>query len=141
MANENAAPNASVEALANVTSTVYCSIKGDDLATKKLIFNAVSNSKPLKDFIGKTLRIKDVIAQNVRLEDMNNKGEFNDSVRVVLIDEKGEAYGTVSSGIMNSLTNMFAIVGEPHEWGEPLPMKVNSKKGRRGFDFLSLELA
>ena len=139
--NTHDAPNSTVDALANVSSTIYCSILGNDVESKKIIFNAVSNSVPLKDMIGKTINVKDVIAQNVRLEDMNKPGEFNDSVRVVLIDDEGKAYGTVSTGIMNSLTNMFAIMGKPDTWDAPLPMKVNSKAGRRGFNFLSLELA
>lgn len=144
MAQENvnnaAAPNTTVDALSNVTSTIFCSIVGNDLDSKKRIYNAVSNSTPLKDKIGDVLNIVDVIAQNVRLEDRNNPGTYNDAVRVVLIDADGAAYGTVSSGVMNSLTNMFAIVGNPH-WETPMPIKVNSKKGNRGFDFLSLELA
>lgn len=140
MSDNHDAPNQSVDALANVTSTIFCSIVGDDIESKKRIFNAVSNSTPLKDMIGKTIAIKDVIAQNVRLEDMNKPGEFNDAVRVVLIDPDGVAYGTVSSGVMNSLTNLFAIVGKPETWAEPMNVQVNSKAGRRGFNFLALEL-
>jgi len=141
MAHDNtSAPNQSVAALEEVTSTVYCSIKGDDVEAKKAIFNAISNSTPLKDEIGKTIFVKDVIAQNVRLEDLNQPGVFNDSVRVVLIDPEGHAYGTVSTGVMNSLTNLFAIMGKPDTWADPLEVSVNSVTGRRGFNFISLSL-
>lgn len=130
-----------VSNLANTGSSIYCSLKGNDLDTKKKIYNAVSDSSPLHDMIGKTIKVRDIIAQNVQLEDMQNPGEMVDTVRVVLIDDKGKAFGTVSSGVMNSLQNIFAIVGQPESWADPLPVIVREKTGRKGFRFLSLELA
>ena len=119
---------------------IYSSIKGTDPETRKKIYTAVSASDSLRDFLNKKLNIVDVIAQNVQLTD-DKTGEVSSAVRIVLIDDKGKAYGSVSTGVYQSLTNLFAIVGKPEEWLTPMVITPVEKMGRRGFRFISLELS
>ena len=47
---------------------MYSSIKGADLETRKTIFNAVNSAEPIADHLGTVLNIRDIIIQNVDLE-------------------------------------------------------------------------
>jgi len=118
----------------------YSSITGDDLAARKAIYKAVSAAVPLSDHLGKTIQLKDVIVQPVQSEN-EQTGEVEDYLRTTLIDADGTAYSAGSSGVASSLRNMFDVLGEPGTWPEPLPIKVVEKKGRKGFKFMSIELA
>ena len=47
---------------------MYSSIQGADLETLKTIFNAVNSAEPIADHLGTVLNVRDIIIQNVELE-------------------------------------------------------------------------
>lgn len=124
--------------LGNFKRDIYSSIKGNDFQTKKDILKAITNCESLADYIGKTVTIKDVVAQEVEME---RDGEIKRGVRIVLIDADGVAYACVSSGVKSALDNVFAIMGEPNEWPEPQTFNIVQKKGNNGYKFTTLEIA
>ena len=125
--------------LENASADILCTIKGDDPVTKAKVFNALANPDySLSDFTGKTVRMVDVLAQYVKITD-DKTGEVSTQPRVIIIDDQGKAYSCVSIGVMNSLTQIFMVMGRPH-YDIPLPLSVSSKKGRHGYNFLSLAI-
>lgn len=117
----------------------YTSITGDDVETRKRVFKAVSDAVPLKQALGKTLTIVDVIVQPTSSEN-EQTGEVEEYLRTTLIDDKGVAHSAGSVGIATALKNIFDIVGEPGSEAWPLKVKPVSRTGRKGFDYLTLEL-
>lgn len=111
----------------------YCSIKGDSREALVAIYNAINSpDHKLSDFVGKKLNIKDISIE--RVENMNDEtGDMVANARVVLIDENGESYTCVSSGIYSAIKKLVAVFGEP-TWEPALPVEIqnlSTKKGRK----------
>lgn len=111
----------------------YCSIKGDSREALVAMYNAINSpDHKLSDFVGKKLNIKDISIE--RVENMNDEtGEMAANARVVLIDENGESYTCVSSGIYSAIKKLVAVFGEP-TWEPALPVEIqnlSTKKGRK----------
>lgn len=111
--------------------TSYCSIKGGDRATKAKLFNASNNpDHKVGDFINKKIKVKDMLVEIIEISD-EETGEVTKQPRVVLIDEKGEAYQAVSTGIFNAAKKAIQIFGEP-TWDEPLEVIVKQVTVKNG---------
>lgn len=111
----------------------YCSIKGDSREELVAMYNAINSpDHKLSDFVGKKLNIKDISIE--RVENMNDEtGDMVANARVVLIDENGESYTCVSSGIYSAIKKLVAVFGEP-TWEPALPVEIqnlSTKKGRK----------
>lgn len=111
----------------------YCSIRGDSREALVAMYNAINSpDHKLSDFVGKKLNIKDISIE--RVENMNDEtGDMVANARVVLIDENGESYTCVSSGIYSAIKKLVAVFGEP-TWEPALPVEIqnlSTKKGRK----------
>lgn len=111
----------------------YCSIKGDSREALVAMYNAINSpDHKLSDFVGKKLNIKDISIE--RVENMNDEtGDMVANARVVLIDDNGESYTCVSSGIYSAIKKLVAVFGEP-TWEPALPVEIqnlSTKKGRK----------
>lgn len=126
MATVNVAQELSAEA----TST-FCSVQGGDRKTKALIYNAMNNPKhKVGDFINKTIDVKDVFVELIE-QTSEETGETVQVPRVVLIDDKGEAYQAVSVGIFNAVKNAIQVFGQP-TWDEPLKCMIKQIAVKNG---------
>lgn len=119
----------------------YCSISDDGSRESKVsIYNAINNAKnKIDDFKGQKINVVDVVAHPVKLVE-DQSGELIEALRIVLIDDKGEGYETVATGVMSSLEKLFGIVGMP-SYDPPLTVIPREQKTRKGFKTLTLDLA
>lgn len=132
MANELA-----INEAPDFSAGMFCSIHAETQADRLDIFEAVSNSAPLDDVVGKTVTVENVIIQPVEMADPAT-GEVSMRNRIVLITPEGNAYGCTSTGVETSLKNLFAIVGVP-PWNPAITFDVVKKPGRNGYKFTSLQ--
>ena len=127
---EKSSVNLSTELSTN-SSTMWCSIQGGDKQTKAKLFNASNNPEhKVGDYINKVIKVTDALVEIIELEN-EETGIVETAPRVVLIDEKGEAYQAVSAGIFNALKKAIQIFGEP-TWDEPLPVLVKQVSVKNG---------
>lgn len=109
--------------LSEKSTSTFCSVQGGDRKAKALVYNAMNNpTHRIGDCINKKLKIKDVLAELIELES-EETGEMQTVPRVVLIDDKGESYQAVSTGIFNAVKKAIAVFGAP-TWDEPLEIEV-----------------
>jgi hypothetical protein len=127
-----------IQGLNNPDSAYYSSIKGDDFSARLAIAAAITSSIPVDESLGKTINLKNYVVQPVELIN-EDTGEVNTAPRVILIDDNGTAYHATSTGLLSSLRNMNAVLGEPNVWPQPVPVKVVEQKGRNGFKFFTLK--
>lgn len=129
-----------VENLTHSQHSFYSSIVDNGTRKSKItIYNAINKAdEKLDNHKGEVLKIRDVVAHTVSLVD-ENTGEILDCLRIVLVDEKGVGYESISQGIYSSLQKIFAVVGLP-TWDEPLQIKCVEQRTRKGFKTLTLEL-
>lgn len=142
ISSEDMAQAGMLSSLKNPTAVFFCSIEDDGSRESKVkIYNSINtDGEKLIDHCGETLEITDVAAHGVSLAD-EKTGEINEVLRVVLIATDGTTYSCVSSGVIESLKKIFAIVGVPSWKEEPVkivPTEVRTKQGRR---VLTLALA
>lgn len=125
--------------LSQNASTVYCSVKGGDRATKAKVYNAMNNPEhKVGDMINKTIKVKDVLVEIIELAN-EETGEIEEAPRVVLIDDKGQAYQAVSQGIFSAVKNAIQVFGAP-TWEEPLPCLIKQVPVKSG-SMLTFDIA
>lgn len=111
----------------------YCSINIDseDRATAAKVYNALNNPEGrISDMINKDIAVKDVLIEITEVVNAET-GATEQAPRVVLIDEKGKAYQSVSVGMYGAVRNLVKIYGEP-TWEPPITCTVIQKKTGKG---------
>ena len=119
------------------TQGMYCSIHAETQDDRLDIYDAVSNSLPLDDMVGKVVAVENIIIQPIEMTD-NATGVKSIRNRIVLITPDGTAYGCTSSGVETSMKNLFAIVGCP-PWNPAIEFDIVKKQGRNGYKFTTLQ--
>lgn len=109
----------------------FCSVKAETMEDKALVFNAANNPQhKVADYINKKIMVRDVYAETLELINRET-GEIDKAPRIVLIDDKGEAYECVSVGMFSALKKLIATFGEP-TWEQPIPVVVKQEKVANG---------
>lgn len=119
----------------------YCSFPMNTIEEKKKAFSIISNpEKRLSDMINKKIRMKDLFAEQVEITD-ENTGEIINTVRMVIVDDKGVGYACVSKGVFNSMSRLIGLIGHPSEWKEPLTIEIKSKQIGKNNSCLVFDIA
>lgn len=116
------------------------SFKADpnDRATSAKIFNAMNNPQHrVADCINNTIAVTDYL---IEMSEIANEetGAIDTVPRVVLVDDKGEAYQAVSFGMYNVIRNTVAVCGDA-PWNPPVKLKIKQVPTKRG-SMLSAEM-
>lgn len=110
--------------VANSGHATYCSMVPKTPEERKFLFNAVNSpALSLRDFINKTINVRDVFAEECTFLDKQT-GAISEGVRIVLIDAEGASYSTCSRGVFSGLSKLFALYGTPDHWTEPVPILI-----------------
>lgn len=122
-------------------SGVMTTASGNTDADRRLVLNALLNSKPLSEHLGEQLDVVDIVAQAVTINDAATDEERT-VVRTTLICVNGESYATTSDSIVSSLRDIFAILGQPSDWPGPLGLIVSEERGAKaGRKFYKVSVA
>lgn len=108
------------EEFGNAKQEVFTSLPDDGtIETKALVFNAMNDTDyALRDYVGKVIEITNFVAHKITLED-EKTGEITRATRCVFIDKDGKTYGTVSSGINQSMVKLFRYGRISRNLGKP----------------------
>lgn len=108
------------------TPSSYSSIKPTDIATKKLVVNAMNNADSLSDHEGEILNVIGVFTKPGIRRARDKNGVDAPCTNTTLVCEDGTAYFSQSEGVRNAADN-FMAAGLFDE-GEIVPMKLASSK-------------
>lgn len=113
---------------------IYCSLDLMQEENRITMINIMNKADGLlKEHIDETIALKDVyVSRFERVDDTT--GEVNDHFYTVLILGNGTTLCTTSYGIYSSLKRIFALLGTPDKWKEPLNViprekSMTNKKG------------
>lgn len=119
----------------------YTSFKVSTIQEKKALYNSINAPDGrLADHINKVIDIRDVVINTVTLtadksdtspNGWGNREEDQDAFRVIIIDKDGTTYTATSSGIYNSVRNIFNIFGTLH-FDEEMKAEVKQVKTKNG---------
>lgn len=110
--------------VANSGHGTYCSMVPKTPEERKFLFNSVNSpNRLLRDYINKTISVRDVYAEQCAFLDKES-GDLSEGVRIVLIDKDGNSYSTCSRGIFSGLSKLFSLYGTPDQWAEPVPILI-----------------
>jgi hypothetical protein len=118
---------------------VFSTITGTDHASRLSVVEAMGNSVPLDDNIGKKINLANVVVQQIEMADQAT-GELRAQPRITLIDADGSSYHVISGVVFKDLKNFFGILGLPSSWPAPLPV-VASKESAKVGKFITLKIA
>lgn len=104
----------------------YSSIQASDIATKKLVVNAMNNADSLSEHEGETLNVIGVFTKPGIRRARDKNGVDMPCTNTTLVCEDGTAYFSQSEGVRNAADN-FTAAGLFDE-GEVVPMKLVSSK-------------
>lgn len=120
---------------------VYTSMSAASFAERVQTVKAVANAKRLGDLAaGTVIALRHFIVQPVEIVDPQT-GEVSAAPRVVLVDDSGDSYASVSTGVLSSLRTLVGIVGQPGEWEEAIPVVMVEEKTRAGRRVNTLKFA
>ena len=114
----------------------FTSITGDDLGTKKRVFNALATAAKLDDNLGKSIFLVDVLVQPRDSEPDEKTGEIDSYLSITMLDADGTAYNAGSKGLANSMENLLAVYGHPSTWAEPLEVQASGRRNDKGTYFV-----
>lgn len=104
-------------------ATAYCSMLADTVEEKAILYQAIANpEKRISDCIGQVINVRHIYLETVNVH--QDDGQIVPAPRVVIIDDKGIGYQSVSLGVFRALKKLVAIFGEPQSWDGPLPLVV-----------------
>lgn len=104
--------------------TSYTSLPMVTDEDKENAYNLTSNpNQRVSDNVGKIINLKHVYVESITLTN-DQTGEVNTAPRIILIDDKGIGYVSVSKGIFNSVKKIFQLFGTPDMWSKPIKVEV-----------------
>ena len=113
------------------TSDMFVSFDPVSPDDKIKLYNAVNAPETrIADMVNKPICLIDVIMVKCKINDRGRSAE-RDAIRVILVDDNGETYAATSSGITNSVRNIFNIFGTLH-FPEGLKVTIEQIKTSNG---------
>lgn len=113
------------------TSDMFVSFDPVAPDDKIKLYNAINAPEArIADMVNKPICLTDVIMVKCKINDRGRSAE-RDATRVILIDDNGETYAATSSGITNSVRNIFNIFGTLH-FPEGLKVTIEQIKTSNG---------
>ena len=120
---------------------IFSTVNASTMEGKTAVYKALNDATPLRDVVGETLSIKDIIVQRVEVQ--TDEGDVVEHPRTSLITSDGAAYSATSNGVFSAVKNILGIFGHPSTWGAPLKVVVEEKATRRNamYRYLTLSVA
>ena len=116
------------------TGLGYTDMNLADRSAAVAFYNATSNpANKLKEHINEVLSLVHVSVECVEVCKEDAPDDKVIAPRIVLITDDGQSYACVSIGVYQSLKRMFALLGAPDTWTEPVkikPVLISTKKGQ-----------
>lgn len=119
----------------------FTSFDAKSVEEKKHLYNVINNpDNRLSDFINREIDLRDVVINSVVLtadksenapEGWKPQADDQAAFRVILIDKTGVSYTATSSGIYNSVKNIFNIFGTLH-FDDEMKMTVKQVATKNG---------
>lgn len=103
----------------------------NDRKASAKIFNAMNNPQHrIADSINTVIPVTDYLIEMTEIVN-EETGAVDKVPRVVLVDEKGEAYQAVSFGMFNVVRNVVNVCGNA-PWNPPVKLKIKQVPVKRG---------
>lgn len=136
----DAAPAGSLSLSGFGSNNLRHTFRTETFEDKVKILDAMTNSVPLAENIGKVIQVANLIVKKVVLPN-ERTGELEESARITLVDADGKSYHATSSALYNALDDILSVVGGPSTWNAPLPIKIERVKANGPGHFFTAKIA
>lgn len=110
----------------------YCSVPATSPEAATMIFNAMNNAdEGVSDMINQNIVVSGLFVQKAMMAD-ENTGEAKEAPKIVIFDNEGTTYATISQGMYNAFCNVCSLIGSPESWVSPIVIKILQKKVKKG---------
>ena len=137
---QTASRGLTVDMFKHSDNEIFSTLELTDRKSRKDFYNAINSAKhSVGENINKRFKITNLIAHPVQL--MNEEtGELDNAMRIVFIDEKGEGWHSVATGIAQSAQRIIFAYGQGPWVDEPIEVEVKQLKTRNNNNTLVLEI-
>ncbi|MGQ7864092.1 hypothetical protein [Bacillus sp. WC2502] len=136
---KNDVASAPVSVFEQSAQQIFSTIEATDRKSRVKLYNAVNDAnESLSDHLGEAIRITDLVAHPIKLE--NEQGELVEALRTIIVAEDGSTYHSVSNGVVDSFQKIIALVGHGPWTDEPLTIVAKEQKTRKGYRVMTLTL-
>lgn len=119
----------------------YCSFDFSTDEGKEVLFKVMSSpDKNISEYINKVINVKDIFCDMVDLTDKET-GEMFVTPRVILIDDNGVSYQSVSGSFYKTIVKFLQIYGNPTTWPHSIPIEIKQKETKNGRRIFTFELS
>jgi hypothetical protein len=73
--------------------------------------------------VGKTITFRHVYAEEIEIKN-DQTGELQMAPRIIIVDDKGESYVSVSKGVFSAVKRLFDIFGTPDQWEKSIKIEI-----------------
>lgn len=101
-----------------------------------LIKATLLEQKPMLEMTGETIAVSNFYANDV--ESVKDDGSVEEFTRIVIFDDKGNAFSCGSAGVRKSLAVMLSVRGNM-PWNPPVRCKIKLRSLEKGKQFMTLE--
>lgn len=102
------------------------------VAEKIALANAMSQpTHKLSEYVNMQISLTNFYVDPQRIV-YQDTGEVRNSLKVVLIDQFGKSYVTLSTGVANALKSIIQVFGLPDSWEAPLLVDVKQVQVGKG---------
>ena len=110
--------------LTGKASHPYTSLPMATVEDRAKLYNITTDpDKRLRDFVGKTIEVAHVYAEQIEIKN-DQTGEIQSAPRIILVDKNGVSYVSVSKGVFSAVKRLFQMFGTPDQWSKPLKVEV-----------------
>ncbi|MCY7525130.1 hypothetical protein MWG61_13370 [Bacillus safensis] len=137
---QDASRGLTIDMFKHTDNEIFSTLQLTDNKSRKHFYNAINSAKhAVGENINKRFKITNIIAHPVQL--MNEEtGELENAMRVIFIDEKGEGWHSVSTGIAQSAQRIIFAYGQGPWDNDPIEVEVKQQKTRNNNNILVLEI-
>lgn len=122
-------------------NNTYSSFKPKTTEERKKLFNALEKCDVvINDIVGHNIKVKDIIINEYPRKDKETGEEISNGHRTILLDDQGKSYVTASNYFFIGIAKLIGQFGEPHEWEDPIEIKIMKKPLKNGNQALGFEL-
>ena len=100
---------------------------------KKRLYMARNDNLLLKDYMGVSIELVDVVIDTQVINDPNFGAKKVPCVHLIAKD--GKVYQSASSGVVNTACDIISTFGMPDSWGEPLEVVCKETDTKNGFRY------
>ena len=117
---------------------IYTGVKPVSFADRVAMMKAVSGSAPVAENLNQVFNVVNIIIQSLEMAD-EQTGEMGQVPRITFVTADNKSFSAISGVLLRDVKLLLAVMGEPENWGGPVPISI-TREGTGSRKYFVLEV-